>query len=166
MVSQRLLLNVLADAFVAGEITVETIVGRASRVLGRDWRWIPPLARRFVAATHGRVLPTHRGVVRFLREDLGFCRAWHKHRREISIQHWVLEPQQMRPVAVAEKWNVPPIISVGELAEWLKVTIGELQWFADIKNFRYREEPAPAWHYHYKFLPKRSGGVRLIEIPK
>ncbi|HEY5312215.1 MAG TPA: reverse transcriptase family protein, partial [Pirellulales bacterium] len=42
----------------------------------------------------------------------------------------------------------------------------QLDWFAD-RQGRERGLPAgPLRHYHYRWVPKRAGGVRLIEIPK
>jgi hypothetical protein len=46
----RALLTALAKAFLAGEPIVEQVIERGSRMLGRTWKWLPRLARRFVEA--------------------------------------------------------------------------------------------------------------------
>lgn len=75
----------------------------------------------------------------------------------------------MQPVHAARNWPVPRIETVGTLAEWLQVTPGELEWFADLKRMIARSEngiEGPLSHYHYRILAKPGGDVRLIEAPK
>ncbi len=62
------LVRVLARSLAAGEQSVEHAVGRAARTLGREWRWLRPLARRYLKATQGRARPRHANVMRFLLE--------------------------------------------------------------------------------------------------
>ncbi len=132
------LLQALAAAFLAGEPSVEQIVVRASTTLGRSWRWLQPLAQRYVKMFSGGTRPRKREVIRFLRNDEGFTRAIFKYRHEIGIESWLTEPQQMHPVAAAEAWDIPEIESVGALAEWFGVSSGELRWFADLKGLTYK----------------------------
>ncbi len=159
--------SILARVFLAGEPTVEQVVARASRTLGKRWRWLRPLAQRYINAYAGRPRPRRRDVVEFLNRDPGFRRAWYKYFYELSVAQWLTEPQQMQPVAAAGTWAVPAIESVGALADWLLLTPGELEWFADLKGLGYRRKNRPQLrHYHYKILAKRSGNFRLIEAPK
>jgi RNA-directed DNA polymerase len=130
----RTLFSVLARSFLAGEATVEDTFKRASQTLGRRWRWLRGVARRYVAIVEGRTRPRQREVAKFLREDDGFRTAWAKHSPEIWIQQWLVEPQRMRPVAAAEAWPIPTIESAGDLAAWLEITPDELDWFADLKG--------------------------------
>jgi RNA-directed DNA polymerase len=61
--------------------------------------------------------------------------------------------------------SLPALSSVGDLARWLDASPTEIDWFAD----KYRvpsDAQSPLQHYHYRWVPKRSGGSRLIEIPK
>ncbi len=160
------LLRALARSFLAGETTVEQIVARGSRMLGRPWRWLPPLAQRYVEAFAGRTRPRRREVVQFLLEDAGFLRARAKYFHALSVEQWVGEPQQMQPVAAAETWAVPAIESAGSLADWLAINPDELDWFADLKGLGYRNDRSRLMHYHYRALAKRYGNIRLIEAPK
>lgn len=60
---------------------------------------------------------------------------------------------------------LPALPTIGDLAAWLNEPAGALAWFAD----RWRlagDGESHLQHYHYRWVPKRSGGVRLIEIPK
>jgi RNA-directed DNA polymerase len=161
------LLTALARAFLAGEQTVDQVVLRATGMLGSPWRWLKPLAQRYLEAHTGQTRPRHRDVVRFLRRDKGFRRAQSKYFHELSIEHRLTEPQQMLPVAAAALWDLPAIETAGELAAWLGLDTGELEWFADLKGLAYKRKSPPLAHYHYKVLAKRSSvNLRLIESPK
>ena len=156
------LLNALARSLLAGTPEVEEIVSRCGWTLGRPWRWLRPLARRYVAEFAGRTRPRRRDVVQFLLRDAGFERAWQLHSRKLSVEHWLTEPQRMQPVAAARAWDVPAIESTGELADWLQLTPGELGWFADLKGLG----GGKLSHYRYRVVEKQLGGIRLIEAPK
>lgn len=125
-----------------------------------------PLARRYVVAFPEDVRPHRRDVIQFLRQDRGFQRARAKHPGEISVEHCLIEPQRMQPVAAALAWNVPPIESAGALAEWLGLSVSDLLWLVDLKGLTSKLKQPLLRHYHYRMLPKPSGQIRLIEIPK
>ncbi len=165
---RQLFLRVLARSFLAGEQTVEELVARGSHILGKPWSWLRPLARRYVKAFGDGpgLRPRFRDAVVFFVHDRGLQQVWSKHLRELSIEHWLTEPQQMQPVAAAEMWGVPAIESVGALADWLNLAPGELQWFADLKGLGYKKSSLQLRHYHYRILSKPSGDIRLIEAPK
>jgi hypothetical protein len=161
-----LLVRILASAFLAGPPTVDGIFARSSIVLEKEWRWLRPLARRFVRNFSGRPRPRHREVVQFIRRDSQFQRIWLKHQRGLSIAHFITGLQPMQPVAAARNWPVPQIESVGALAEWFRIALSELQWFADLKGLSCRDGSPKLRHYHYRVLAKQSGNIRLIEAPK
>lgn len=160
------LLRVLARSFLAGEPSVEEIVARGGVTLGKRWRWLRPLARRYVKTFAGKTRPRHRDVMVFLLQDPGFARAWFKHRSDLSVVRALTGGQQMQPVAVARAWDVPAIASVGALADWLQLTPSKLEWFADLKGLGYKKSSPQLRHYHYRILTKNSGNIRLIEAPK
>lgn len=57
--------------------------------------------------------------------------------------------------------------SVTSLADWLRLSTSELEWFADLKGLgRGRRDCPQLRHYHYRILAKRSGSIRLLESPK
>ena len=64
------------------------------------------------------------------------------------------------------QWQLPDLPTPGELADWLKITPGALDWFADCQGREQRWPAGPLRHYRYRWVPKRSGGLRLIETPK
>src|SRR5437899_6057743 len=160
------LISALSRSLLAGEPDVDGVHERAARTLGQRWRWLHPLAERYAAVFGSGIRPRHRDVVVFLRQDEGFSRARAKYGRRITIAEWLAEPQRMQPAAAARGWKLPAIESVGDLAEWLAVSTDELEWFADLKALGNKLGKSKLRHYHYDIRSKRSGGARLIEIPK
>ena len=161
------LFSSLARAFLAGEQSADEIVARATEMLGRPWRWLEPLAQRYLKIYAGCTRPRHREVVRFLLRDKNLSRVRRKYFHELSIHQSFTGPQQMAPVAAASGWNLPAIASVGDLASWLGLTVSELDWFADLKGLAYKPPSASRLgHYHYRVLAKDGGSIRLIESPK
>jgi len=160
-------LRAVARAFLAGEPAVEQVIARARRTLGRHWRWLRPLAQRYIETFTGRTRPRRRDVVQFLLQDPGVAHAQSKYRHELRVEQWLTQPQQMQPVPTAAAWEIPSIESVAALADWLLLTPGELEWFADLKGLTYRRNTGPKLrHFHYRVLAKTSRGIRLIEAPK
>jgi RNA-directed DNA polymerase len=158
-------ISALARSLMAGELAVEGVHARASRTLGRSWRFLQPLAVRYVNAFAGRTRPRHRDVVQFLLQDAGFLRASAVHRDKLSVAVWLTEPPRMTPVTAAAEWNLPAIETVGDLARW-SLHPTELEWFADLKGLCAKIDSPKLQHYRYRVRTKRSGGVRLIESPK
>jgi hypothetical protein len=62
-------------------------------------------------------------------------------------------------------WRVPPLANTREVAMWLGVGVDALEVLADRHELT-RTSPEPARHYRYAWVPKPSGGHRLVEAPK
>jgi len=160
------LLSVLARAFLAGSPTHPELVERAAHVLGRPWRWLGPLAHRYLARFEAGTRPRQSHVVAFLKEDRGFLQASSRHAKKLRVAEWLTDAPWMLPVSPAETWGVPRIETSGALAAWLELTVGELEWFADLKRLSTRSPAEALRHYRYRVLAKGGGQVRLIEAPK
>ena len=160
----------LARSISIGEAALEPIITRASRTLGRNWRWLRPLTRRYLKAFGHEARHGSSDVVSFLKEDVGLKAALHRHGDRIRIAEWLREPAMMNPTGAARSWNIPTIESVGSLAEWLQLSPTELAWFADPKRLAAKLEPEKVEcalsHYHYRIVGKEDGDIRLIEAPK
>ncbi|HLJ10663.1 MAG TPA: reverse transcriptase family protein [Planctomycetaceae bacterium] len=65
-----------------------------------------------------------------------------------------------------DRFNLPKFRHPQELAGWLEIPLGQLAWL--VHRFDDGERPADerSAHYCYRWIPKRSGGARLIEAPK
>ena len=166
--SRSLFYSALARAFLAGEASEEAIFARASTVLGRKWRWIRPLVRRYLAGLGSGTRPRRKAVIGFLHGDPGLTQACLRYGSQLRIAASLLSSNRMAPVRAAAGWKVPRLESLGELAAWLAVTPEELAWFGDAKDLLSRRgrPVSPLVHYSYRILAKDSGDIRLIESPK
>jgi len=162
----RWLVNALAKAFVTGDAASDALVERGATLLGRPWRWLRPLALRYLRTFSGETRPRQRDAVQFLLADEGFERACLRHQRTLRLVNRLPQPAQMQPVPAADAWPLPRIESVGELAAWLEIGSGELEWFADLRGLGIKERAARLQHYSYRVLQKDNARVRLIEAPK
>jgi RNA-directed DNA polymerase len=169
-----LLLTALARSILAGEPTVDEIVLRCSQTLGRKWRWLTPLARRYRDNFENKLRPRRQEVLDFLKRDQGLLRAFEKHSNEISVAEWLAAPQKMQPVPSAANWRIPAIGSVRARADWLRLSVCELEWFADLRGLGNKRDSVNnaqntnvrLLHYRYRTLAKNSSSLRLIEAPK
>jgi len=76
------------------------------------------------------------------------------------IRRLILRPATMRPRPLGlDTCALPDLPTVKDLAEWLDLPLDRLLWLSP-------ETPLGADHYRYQLQPKRSGGLRLLEIPK
>jgi hypothetical protein len=160
------LLSSLARAFLNAEPDADDIVAQAGEMLGKRWRWIRPVAWRFLERFGNRTRPRQREVERFLLSDPSFQRAIKKHGAALQIAAWVSAEPRMRPVAAAKDWKIPAILTESDLAAWLRVRENELEWFANLRTAGARRAETRLQHYHYRVISKASGNLRLIEAPK
>ena len=76
------------------------------------------------------------------------------------IRRLILRPAKMRPRPLGlDTCALPDLPTVQDLAQWLDLPLDRLQWLSP-------ETPLGSEHYRYKLQPKRTGGLRLLEIPK
>jgi RNA-directed DNA polymerase len=159
-------LSALARSMLAGELALEPVSDRMRRTLGRDWHWLQPLARSFLAEFGSGPRPTRNAVRAFLAREPILTRARRKYKADVRIAHWFCGPQPMQPAPAAVSWDLPRIETAGELAAWLQLSPGELEWLADLKHLASRLGEARLSHYRYRALAKGDGAIRLIEAPK
>jgi RNA-directed DNA polymerase len=158
--------TLLARSFLGGEQTVEQIVARCKPVSGEHWSWLPSLAQKYIERFVGKTRPRQADVVAFLHRHREVWKASQKYGRQLPLTQWLAEPQRMQPVTAARAWKLPAIESVGGLSDWLGVSVGDLEWFADLKGLLRLSADRQLNHYNYRMLVKDSGSIRLIESPK
>ena len=144
-------MHTLARALLAGDLDSQSVAARAAVLFTKPPRWLPSLAARFVDAFAGKTRPRWRDALAFLQA---------RPPKPAKLIRWLTEPATMQPVAAARDWPLPPITSTGELAEWLGLSIPELDWLADLCG------TARPGHYHYQSVAKQFGAARLLEAPK
>lgn len=64
------------------------------------------------------------------------------------------------------RWEVPALDSPGDLARWLDLEPSQLDWFVDACGLERLDRGEGLRHYRYRWIPKRRGGLRLLESPK
>lgn len=151
----------LADAFLSGAWHAGDLLDRGQRTLGLSEAWLTRLIERVFVAFPQRPHPEDEDLARFLGED----EALHEQLEEGGLEVWTrfCVPPQMR----AERpYPVLPLEGASDIEAWLRIGAGDLQWLADSERWLPRRPAGPLQHYHYHWLPKRSGARRLVEAPK
>jgi RNA-directed DNA polymerase len=160
----------LAAALLAGPWLANEMIERAIQAWGKHGRWLGNLIRRILAAfaepPGGAALED---LATFIYVDPGFTEAWRKNwwRQEMTPRRIFWVAPEMSPVAATPAVReIPAFPTSAALAEWLGLSVGELDWFADRQGREAKVPSGPLRHYTYRWLPKPSGRARLLEMPK
>ena len=110
--------------------------------------------------------PSPKWLENFLLSAGAFERAAAPARRRKTPPPLVLQPPYFAPSPPLADLDVPKLTSPGDLAQWLGVEPGQLDWLADARRQHGVTNIPVLQHYLYTFVPKRTGPPRLIEAPK
>lgn len=158
----------LASAFLRGEWSAEALVSRGENALGgRPRRWLPQLATAVIRHFGARPpLPRWRPLAEFLASQRAVKRL-RKYQSQWSRRNGIDLPSPlMLPATALQHLSLPAITTEGNLAAWLSLAPGELNWFADCLGRERSTPPGPLRHYRYRPLRKASGQIRVLEAPK
>jgi hypothetical protein len=144
--------------------SVDDLVERASRALGRRPRWLRPLVRRLANAFPDR-RPRFREVLAFLADDAKYRRGWASNQAPRKFRPGP-RPTMAPAPGPPSTWPVPVIVTIGELAAFLGLEPAELDWLADLRGIERTAREGPLRRYDYRWKPKRNGSTRLIEAPR
>jgi RNA-directed DNA polymerase len=158
MSSRARSLRLLASALTAGPLDdPAALVERAEPLVG-DFgkaRWLTSLAEKLSREFGAAPRPTRRQVADRIAAHAPFIKAWIAGRGRI-LPGFV--EQGMAPAEGApQSWPVPQIATLGDLAEELGLHPDDLGW---LTAYGGPEHHRHSWH------EKKSGGFRLIEMPK
>jgi hypothetical protein len=156
VLTRREVAEVLAVAYLGGEWHLEELERRGRRALGRR-AWLRPLAIEVLDAHHRPPLDRRRELVAFIELALPSTRR---------MPPRVLWQPTFHPAMGFARWPVPIIDTVGDLAGFLGLTVGELEWFADVRGLERVVREERLRHYRYSRLSRASGPPRVIEAPK
>lgn len=151
----------LAFACLAGPWERSALRERAIIALGRSHPWLEELVasvlRQFAEPPHH----DSAALVKFIAgyESLEL-EAWSPSKRP-RIVHWFPSHARSQPL----RFDLPLLDTVDDIARLLDVSETELSWFAD-RSGRLRSVHEQLRHYTGRWIPKRSGGFRLVEAPK
>lgn len=160
----------LADATQAGGGSAAALHARAAQCLGADAPWLRSMAAS-VATELRRNLGWHTvpTLADWLRELPQLHDAFDPEREHPRVRRLLLRPARMaRSPSALESLRLPRWNTPANLAAWLGAPLERLEWLMG-RAHGFRETQADrrfSSHYHPLFKPKRSGGLRLIEIPK
>jgi hypothetical protein len=158
-------LRLLAVSLLAGAWDKHALIERLERALDGG----PPdpgrLAARLLFHFEMGQPPTRPQLLDLLANEQALHRRFAS--PDAAPPRLVLDPPRMgRPPEKLITLPLPPLATRRDLAEWLGLFDHELAWFADIERRQCRVERSKLHHYHYQWIEKRSGDLRLIEIPK
>jgi RNA-directed DNA polymerase len=149
----------LAAAFLDGPWGINALVARAADALGRRARGLLHLARAVIRRFPDPPIGNSEDLAAFI-DELSTLGAVH-------IRHWHFpEPAMVAPLPALAQLSIPPLTCGGDLAAWLKINSAQSAWLADEHRHQRRASSLRLHHYHYSWIPKRSGAYRLLEAPK
>jgi hypothetical protein len=153
----------LASAFLAGPWTLRSMVGRGKQACPDRRVRIIKIVRHVLARFGTEAAPSLEKLLEYLGNDpvLSAIAAHLDLGRHYSV------PTTMAPQGEAARtWSVPPLASITQLASWLGVLAGHLDWFADLGGWCVDAPNPKLRHYVCRWQPRRRGRFRLIESPK
>jgi RNA-directed DNA polymerase len=154
-------------ALLAGEWTPEDLNRQAARFFGRQQRRDRRrLIRDLIRGAPTPYAPNHAFLVTYLRSSELFFRLISAKQAKALTPLIVLGAQAFAPIAAFSGLGIPELRTCGDLAEWLEVTLEQLDWLADARRQHGRTVIPVLQHYFYAFSEKRNGLPRLIEAPK
>lgn len=151
------LARALAAGFLAGEWTRQGLVDSGAVVVGRRARWLAPLARQ-VLELYPRA-PADRP--RELATNLAACPAAGKALGAAPQVHPVTATRML-----ANRWRLPVLHDLDDLATFLDLDHAGLAWFADPRRLARSAADPPLQHYRVSHRPAPSGAIRVLEAPK
>lgn len=152
----------VADAFLAGVWDERAMAARVAQALDRRPRWALPVAREVLAVYHRPPADRPRELAAFIALALEVRPPADAEVDPPRVRRWLV-PQ---PAMGRRRWPVPELATVGALAEWLRVTVGELAWLADARGLEREVDDERLRNYVYAELARRGGLPRVIERPK
>ncbi len=151
------LARALAAAFLAGDWTRQGLVESGASVLGRRPRWLSPLARQTVELYPRPPGDRPRELAINLASRPAAVRAVH-----VGPLVRPLVATQM----LTNRWRLPVLEGLGDVAAFLDVEPDDLDWFSDPRRLARSAADPRLQHYRVSHRPAPSGAVRVLEAPK
>ena len=156
--SLETVVNALASSSVNGEWSSDAICRRWQQLVGRSLKWMTTESLAIVEFFATR--PSVIAAADFLRGRPAVRKSYGRV-KALRLVGWNSEP--WTDSAIDEiRWDLPRLRDADDLADLLEVPTILLWQLADHRRFH----RLPLCHYRFRWIPKRSGGARLIEAPK
>ena len=157
----RRLAGALADAMLAGPWEQDAMLTRMREVIASRPAWLTALAGECIAAYPRAPADRPRELRSFVLISKAFDRAQRAGRRLPKPVVRITGPTEM----VHRPFPIPVVDHVGALADYLDLTVNELDRLADTRLIARRARSQRIAHYRYRWL-QRPTGARLLEAPK
>jgi RNA-directed DNA polymerase len=158
----RAVADAVAAAFLAGRAwNPRALADRARPVLWPRPSFLPAVAREVVAAYPRPPRDRPRELAAFVALVLEAHRDWIFEARPRVVRRRVAGVAMGR-----RRWPVPVLDTVGDVAAWLELPVGELEWFADVRGLERRADDERLRHYRYAWHVRPDGRARVLEAPK
>jgi RNA-directed DNA polymerase len=158
----RAVADALALAFLAGAWRQAELVRRGEQVLGGKPAWLAPLVRDVVDQYAVAPNDAYEHLSCTIRASRKFRRGLASGKPRARLVRLIVNEPSMG----ARRFPVPVLTTSADVADWLKLTPTELDWFADVRGLNAQPGPAKLRHYSFIWQRKKHGGYRLIEAPK
>ncbi len=153
----------LALSVQGGPWTRETVVERIARVLPPEFGDLERLAARLSCQFDENSAPGIDDLAGFFLREPSLQTALES---KVSISLSLDSPVMDEHPAGLVTFPLPRLSTWKDVGLWLSLDDREIAWFADCKLRQSRVTEKRLHHYHYSWIRKRSGKLRLLEIPK
>ena len=110
--------------------------------------------------------PSYNDLAAFLRADPSLTRAFSRAALQASASPRPRKPKMEDPPPRLTSINIPNLPTPAALAQCFGINIDRLLWRADVTGRNRKHPPGPLRTYRYRWIPRRNGPPRLLEIPK
>ena len=124
------------------------------------------LAAEILSASGVPYAPSPQRLLRIVRECPTFWKIWEKCKDRISSEPQLMRPPVFNPVPAFASLDIPQLVTLHDLSDWLGLSPGELDWLAARNSHTRPSNKTALQHYHCSVRHKPSGRFRLIEAPK
>jgi len=152
----------LAGAFLAGPWNEHAMVRRAGATLQPRPRWLRDIARSVVEAYARPPADRPRELARFVAARIEALSSRDPYPQPPHVRHWIIPEPAMGKL----RWPVPRLASLADLAAFVELSHGQLEWLADAWSLERTVADERLRNYRYHWLPRAGGAVRVIERPK
>lgn len=166
MASRSQFIRYLCAALINGPWQRSAMQQRCEQLLDDSPRWLPVLLDALLSRFTDHSAPSPAPLQRYIAGLAIFDTAWADRERRPVLRQLPLSPprQQAPPPYLLQA--IPELPNSSSIAEWLGLSTGELDWFADSQGRQRRIADGPLRHYRYRWIAKRHGPPRLLEVPK
>jgi hypothetical protein len=158
--------RILTLSILGGSWDRDTLSDRLDRALDGG----PPdprrLATRLMFHFDSGQPPTRQQLMGFLLNENELHRRFQGLEGNVAAKPLLEPPVMGRLPDNMVTYPLPSLATVKDLRLWLGLFEHELAWFADVERRQHRVTQSRLHHYRYRWIEKRSGSQRLIEIPK